>query len=67
MAAWCDSIAGSLLLPGNTAFSRVPAIEQRVWKKAKGRSWLAIDPKALFGERAFEFANLFLNPDLASD
>ncbi len=31
------------------------------------RSWLAIDPKGLIGERDFEFANLFRNPtaDLA--
>jgi streptomycin 6-kinase len=27
------------------------------------RGWLAIDPKGLIGERAFEFANLFRNPD----
>ncbi|HEY1928103.1 MAG TPA: aminoglycoside phosphotransferase family protein [Caulobacteraceae bacterium] len=27
------------------------------------RGWLAIDPKGLVGERAFEFANLFRNPD----
>lgn len=27
------------------------------------RGWLAIDPKGLIGERAFDFANLFLNPD----
>ncbi len=26
------------------------------------RGWLAIDPKGLFGERAFDFANLFCNP-----
>jgi len=29
------------------------------------RGWLAIDPKGLLGERAFEFANLFRNPDAA--
>ena len=29
------------------------------------RGWLAIDPKGLFGERAFDFANLFRNPDRA--
>ncbi len=29
-----------------------------------GRGWLAIDPKGLWGERAFDFANLFINPDL---
>lgn len=27
------------------------------------RGWLAIDPKALLGERGFDFANLFCNPD----
>ena len=27
------------------------------------RGWLAIDPKALVGERTFDFANLFCNPD----
>lgn len=29
------------------------------------RGWLAIDPKGLIGERAFDFANIFTNPDLA--
>ena len=28
------------------------------------RGWLAIDPKGLWGEREFDFANIFLNPDL---
>jgi streptomycin 6-kinase len=28
------------------------------------RGWLAIDPKGLIGERDFEFANLFRNPDI---
>jgi streptomycin 6-kinase len=28
------------------------------------RGWLAIDPKRLFGERGFDYANLFCNPDL---
>lgn len=27
------------------------------------RGWLAIDPKALIGERGFDFANIFCNPD----
>ncbi|HST58584.1 MAG TPA: aminoglycoside phosphotransferase family protein [Longimicrobium sp.] len=27
------------------------------------RGWLAIDPKGLVGERGFDFANLFRNPD----
>jgi len=31
---------------------------------AKG--WLAIDPKGLFGERGFDYANLFCNPDIAT-
>jgi streptomycin 6-kinase len=29
------------------------------------RGWLAIDPKGLFGERGFDFANIFTNPDLS--
>lgn len=29
------------------------------------RGWLAIDPKRLWGERGFEFANLFRNPDIS--
>jgi streptomycin 6-kinase len=28
------------------------------------RGWLAIDPKGLLGERGFDFANIFTNPDL---
>jgi streptomycin 6-kinase len=27
------------------------------------RGWLAIDPKGLYGERGFDFANIFCNPD----
>jgi streptomycin 6-kinase len=29
------------------------------------RGWLAIDPKRLLGERGFDYANLFCNPDMA--
>ncbi len=29
--------------------------------------WLAIDPKGLYGERAFDYANIFCNPDGESD
>ncbi|MGH8429828.1 MAG: aminoglycoside phosphotransferase family protein [Solimonas sp.] len=28
------------------------------------RGWLAIDPKGVLGERGFDFANIFTNPDL---
>ncbi|MFM0509895.1 aminoglycoside phosphotransferase family protein [Paraburkholderia sp. RL17-373-BIF-A] len=30
------------------------------------RGWLAIDPKGLFGERGFDYANIFCNPDAES-
>jgi streptomycin 6-kinase len=30
------------------------------------RGWLVIDPKGLIGERGFEYANLFRNPDAAT-
>lgn len=29
------------------------------------RGWLAIDPKRIVGERSFDYANIFCNPDLA--
>ncbi|GAA5511758.1 hypothetical protein Dcar01_00471 [Deinococcus carri] len=29
-----------------------------------GRGWLAIDPHSLLGERGFDYANIFCNPDL---
>ncbi|MGH6950376.1 MAG: aminoglycoside phosphotransferase family protein [Vitreimonas sp.] len=31
----------------------------------KARGWLAIDPKGLLGDRAFDYANIFCNPDFA--
>lgn len=29
------------------------------------RGWLAIDPKGVYGERTYDFANIFCNPDAA--
>ena len=29
------------------------------------RGWIAIDPKGLYGERAYDYANTFCNPDIA--
>jgi streptomycin 6-kinase len=31
---------------------------------AGSRGWVAIDPKHVTGERAYDFANIFCNPDL---
>lgn len=36
---------------------------QNIWYAGPERGWLAIDPKGLFGERTFDFASLFCNPD----
>lgn len=30
------------------------------------KGWLAIDPKGLYGERGFDYANIFCNPDIKS-
>lgn len=30
------------------------------------KGWRAIDPKKLYGDRAFDYANIFCNPDLAT-
>lgn len=35
--------------------------ENVLWFGARG--WLAIDPKGLLGERAYDYANIFRNPD----
>src|SRR5579862_6541624 len=32
---------------------------------SNSRKWIAIDPKGLVGERGFDFANIFCNPDLS--
>lgn len=29
-----------------------------------GRGWLAIDPKGILGERGYDYANIFCNPDM---
>ena len=29
------------------------------------RGWIAIDPKGLYGERGYDYANTFCNPDIA--
>jgi streptomycin 6-kinase len=34
--------------------------------KSPTRGWVAIDPKGLLGERGFDFANIFCNPDDAT-
>ncbi|MGO2922704.1 MAG: aminoglycoside phosphotransferase family protein [Hafnia paralvei] len=31
----------------------------------EARGWLAIDPKGLYGERGYDYANLFCNPELS--
>lgn len=31
---------------------------------SRERGWLAIDPKGLIGERGFDYANIFCNPDI---
>jgi hypothetical protein len=42
--------------------ARRSASPQRIGLRSTG--WLAIDPKGLVGERGFDFANIFTNPDL---
>lgn len=62
----CQRVAASLLadprdptaLHGDIHHSNILDFEEQ--------GWLAIDPKGLFGERGFDYANLFANPDLAT-
>lgn len=56
--------AGALLAgPRNAVALHGDVHHGNVLDFGEGRGWLAIDPKGLFGERGFDYANLLCNPD----
>jgi len=58
----CSKMAAYLLSDPNDIVALHGDIHyENILDSSKG-TWLAIDPKALLGERAFDFANLFCNP-----
>lgn len=53
--ALLDSPEDTVVLHGDTHHGNVLDFN--------ARGWLAIDPKGLYGERGFDYANIFCNPD----
>lgn len=59
--SYCLNIVDELLaIPQNIKFLHGDLHHGNILESNK--NWLAIDPKGLLGERAFDFANIFCNP-----
>lgn len=61
----CDSVANVLLSSPHDAVVLHGDLHHGNILDFGTRGWLAIDPKGLVGERGFDYANIFTNPDLA--
>jgi streptomycin 6-kinase len=64
--ATCAGVARSLLADQREPVVLHGDVHHGNVLDGEARGWLAIDPKGLVGERGFEYANLFRNPDLAT-
>jgi streptomycin 6-kinase len=62
--ATCAGVARSLLADQREAVVLHGDVHHDNVLDGGVRGWLVIDPKGLVGERGFEYANLFRNPDL---
>ncbi len=63
--AACHAIAAALLADPRDQTVLHGDIHHRNILDFEGRGWLAIDPKGLVGERGYDHANTFANPELA--
>lgn len=61
----CDGIAKELLKDPREIVALHGDIHHGNVLDFDERGWLAIDPKGLIGERGFDYANIFCNPDAA--
>ncbi|QCD01767.1 APH(6) family putative aminoglycoside O-phosphotransferase [Citrobacter portucalensis] len=61
----CDSVANVLLSSPHDEVVLHGDLHHSNILDFGTRGWLAIDPKGLVGERGFDYANIFTNPDLA--
>ncbi len=59
----CNGIANQLLNPPVETSVLHGDIHYENILDSGTRGWVAIDPKGLFGERGFDFANIFCNPN----
>ena len=60
----CEAMARKLLAQQNDISVLHGDLHHENIIHSDARGWLAIDPKRLIGERAFDFANILCNPDI---
>ena len=60
----CNAVANRLLKLNNETVVLHGDIHYDNILDSGTRGWIAIDPKGLKGERAFDFANIFCNPNI---
>ncbi len=59
----CSTIAEELLASSNESVVLHGDIHHKNILRSQMNEWVAIDPKGLLGERTFDYANIFCNPD----
>lgn len=57
-----DSMAEPVLLHGDLHHENILAVDNQPWRNEGRRDWLAIDPKGVAGEPAYEVGALLRNP-----
>lgn len=57
-----DSMAEPVLLHGDLHHENILAVDNQPWRREGARVWLAIDPKGVTGEPAYEVGALLRNP-----
>jgi streptomycin 6-kinase len=57
-----DSMAEPVLLHGDLHHDNILAVDNQPWRNEGCRAWLAIDPKGIAGEPAYEVGALLRNP-----
>ncbi|QEC65730.1 3'-kinase [Mucilaginibacter ginsenosidivorans] len=62
----CSRVANTLLNAGGNTIALHGDIHHGNILDFGDKGWLAIDPKGLIGERTFDYANIFCNPDAAT-
>jgi streptomycin 6-kinase len=64
--ATCQTVADALLRDPQDQLALHGDIHYDNILDSGTRGWVAIDPKGVIGERGFDYANLFCNPDMAT-
>ena len=62
----CNEIAGHLINSETDTVALHGDIHYDNILDSENQGWIAIDPKGLLGDRAFDYANIFCNPDFTT-